>query len=212
MALMKKLEIPDFLALVDKKIGAGAAMAMVVTDLDNFGVLNEIAGHEVGDRALAAWEKTLTGSVPGDAIVGRLGGDEYAVALPEHSAEMALIVFEEIRNHFAEHPFVPELDHEKRHPGRAPLGVSAGIAARPPHATGPVELLRAADQALARAKREGRNRIAIYVEEKMTLKSNYYARATLERLAKVSAHTGRTEASLLREALDDLLAKHRDEL
>lgn len=212
MALMKKLELPDFLALVDKKIGRDSAMAMVATDLDNFGVLNEIAGHEVGNQALAAWEKTLNGSVPGDAIVGRLGGDEYAIALPEHSAEMALIVFEEIRNHFAEHPFVPELAPDKRHQGRAPLGVSAGIAARPPHATDTVELLRAADQALARAKREGRNRIAIYVEEKMTLKSNYYARATLERLAKVSAHTGRTEASLLREALDDLLAKHRDEL
>jgi diguanylate cyclase (GGDEF)-like protein len=212
MALMKKLEVPDFLALVDSKIGPGLPVAMVATDLDNFAALNESAGFEVGNQALAAWEKTLNGSVPAGAIVGRLGGDEYAVALPEHSAEMALIVFEEIRNHFADHPFVPELAPDKRHPGRAPLGVSAGIAARPPHATDSVELLRAADQALARAKREGRNRIAIYVEEKMTLKSNYYARATLDRLAKLSSKTGRTEASLLREGLDDLLAKYRNDL
>ena len=69
-----------------------------------------------------------------------------------------------------------------------------------------------ADQALARAKREGRSRVAIFVEEKMTLKSNYYSRATLDRLAKLSGKTGRTEASLLREGLDDLLAKYRDEL
>jgi diguanylate cyclase (GGDEF)-like protein len=204
MGLMKKLEIAEFLALVDKKAGAGTAMAMVATDLDNFAALNSAAGHEAGDQALASWERTLTGSLPKEAIIGRLGGDEYSVALPEFSAETALIVFEEIRAHFTEHPFAPEVTPR--------LGVSAGVAARPPHATDTVDLLRAADQALARAKREGRSRVAIYVEEKMTLKSNYYTRATLDRLAKLSAHTGRTEASLLREGLDDLLAKYRDEL
>lgn len=202
MALMKKLEIPEFLALVDKKAGPDVPLAMVSTDLDHFGTLNEAHGFEVGNQALASWERTLTGSVPKEAIVGRLGGDEYAVALPDHSAETALIVFEEIRNHFAEHPFDPKLTPR--------LSVSVGIASRPPHATETSALLRAADEALARAKREGRSRVAIFVEEKMTLKSNYYSRAQLDRLAKLSSVTGRTEASLLREALDDLLAKHRD--
>jgi diguanylate cyclase len=46
----------------------------------------------------------------------------------------------------------------------------------------------------------------------MTLKSNYYTKAQLERLAKLSNTTGRTEASLLREALEELLAKYKDEL
>ena len=204
MALMKKLEIPDFLAQVDKKLGSGAAMAFAMADLDNFASLNSAHGHEAGDKALASWERTLNGSLPKEAIVGRLGGDEYAVALPDHSAETALILFDEIRTHFAEHPFAPDLSPR--------LGVSVGVAARPPHATETIDLLRAADQALARAKREGRSRVAIYVEEKMTLKSNYYSRATLDRLAKLSTKTGRTEASLLREGLDDLLAKYRDEL
>jgi diguanylate cyclase (GGDEF)-like protein len=204
MALMKKIEVPDFLELVDKKVRPADAMAMVMTDLDNFASLNNAAGHEVGDQALAAWERTLTGSLPKEAIVGRLGGDEYAVALPDHSAETALILIEEIRIHYVEHPFAPNLN--------PPLSVSAGVAARPPHAVDTVDLLRAADQALARAKREGRSRVAIFVEEKMTLKSNYYSRATLDRLAKLSTKTGRTEASLLREGLDDLLTKYRDEL
>jgi hypothetical protein len=60
-----------------------------------------------------------------------------------------------------------------------------------------------------RGKREGGGRVAIYVEEKMVLKSNYYPRADLDRLARISAATDRTEASLLREALDDLFQKHR---
>ena len=74
------------------------------------------------------------------------------------------------------------------------------------------ELYRAADEALLRAKREGRSRACIYVESKMVLKSNYYPKSQLERLAKLSAALGRTEASLLREALDDLIEKYRGEL
>jgi diguanylate cyclase len=82
----------------------------------------------------------------------------------------------------------------------------------PLHGTTAEELWRAAGEALMRAKRDGRDRVALYVEEKMVLKSNYYSKANLERLAKLSSATSRTEASLLREALDDLLYKHRDTL
>ena len=60
-------------------------------------------------------------------------------------------------------------------------------------------------------ERDGRDRVAMYVEEKMVLKSNY-CKANLQRLAKLSAASDRTEASLLREALDDLLDKHKDAL
>jgi predicted signal transduction protein with EAL and GGDEF domain len=147
------------------------------------------------------WEKTLLANVPSDAMVVRIGGDEYAVALPGSSAENALILFEEIRGHFAAQS-VSGVD--------LPLGASAGIAAAPPHGATGEELHRAAGEALMRAKREGRGRVAIYVDEKMTLKSNYYSRANLDRLAKLSGATSRTEASLLREALDDLFEKYRD--
>ncbi len=177
-------------------------LAVAVCDLDNFKEINDTHGRDVGDLVLRAWERTLGGSVPPGAIVGRIGGDEYAVALPDMTAENALIVMEEIRAHYAAHPPTPAIES---------IGVSAGIASRPPHATEPDELLAAAKDALMRAKREGRNCISIYVEEKMTLKSNYYTRGGLDRLSKLSRNTGRTEASLLREALDDLLEKHRDQ-
>ena len=178
-------------------------LAVVLTDLDGFAVINEAHGHEAGDKVLAAWETTLTSNLPGDAAVMRLGGDEYAVSLPGFSAENALIMFEEIRTHFASHP-VKGVDAE--------LDASAGIAAAPPHGATGEELHRAAGEALMRAKREGRGRPAIYVEEKMTLKSNYYSRANLDRLSKLSGATSRTEASLLREALDDLFEKYRESM
>ena len=181
-----------------------AQLALALTDIDQFKELNDSLGHAAGDSVLRSFERTLTGSLPEDAVVARISGDEYAVALPDTSAEGALILLEEIRTHFGSRE--PSADVSRR------VQISVGIAARPQHAKTVPDLMRAADEALFRAKREGRARVAIYVENKMVLKSNYYARASLERLAKLSAATGRTEASLLREALDDLLAKHGDHL
>ena len=183
---------------------ADQPLAVVLCDLDDFKQINDGLGHDVGDVVLSEWERTFTRSLPPDATVVRVGGDEYAAALPDHSAESALILLEEIRAHVAgQYP-------NKKVPW--PVSVSAGVAARPPHGETPAELLAAAREALMRAKRDGRNRVTIFVEEKMTMKSNYYSRATLDRLAKLSNATGRTEASLLREALDELLVKYRDEL
>ena len=173
-------------------------LSVALTDLDAFEAVNNDYGHDAGDGVLEAWERTLTGSLPKEALVARIGGDAFAVALPGFSAESALIVLEEIRGHFAAH--APEGIQQ-------PLNASMGIAARPPHANTIQELVPAAQEAMMRAKREGGGRIVIYVEEKMVLKSNYYSRAGLDQLAKLSVRSGRTEASLLREALDDLIRK-----
>ncbi len=89
--------------------------------------------------------------------------------------------------------------------------MSAGIAARPPHGTTGDQLLRAADEALSQSKRAGRDKVGIYVEDKMVMKSNYYPRATLDRLGALSRATNRTEASLLREAADALLERYAAE-
>jgi diguanylate cyclase (GGDEF)-like protein len=174
-----------------------APLALALADIDSFKELNDERGREAGDAVLRSVERTLTSSIPADAVAGRLGGDEYAVALPRATAEGALILMEEIRAHLEE---------------REGIHVSIGIAAQPQHASGGAALMRAADEALFRAKREGRARVAIYVEDRMTLKSNYYSKAALERLSKLSAATGRTEASLLREALDELFVRYGDEL
>jgi diguanylate cyclase (GGDEF)-like protein len=173
-------------------------VAVALTDIDGFARLNEELGSAEGDRVLKFWEKTMTSNTPPDAVVTRLGGDEFGVVLPGSSAESALILMDEIRTHFVEHS--------------EGVDVSVGIAAAPPHGSTADDLIRAAGEALMRAKREGRGRVAIYVEEKMTLKSNYYSRANLDRLSKLSGATSRTEASLLREALDDLFQKYRNDL
>jgi diguanylate cyclase len=187
-------------AVSDLPVDLPVALALV--DIDDFKDLNDSFGHDAGDALLVQVARTLTGSLPDTAIVARHGGDEFLVLLPDRSAESALILIEEVRAHLVAHPVEQ---------GRS-VTISAGVAARPPHGSTIDELLRAADQAMYRAKAEGRNRVAIYVDEKMVMKSNYYDRGALSRLAKLSANTGRTEASLLREALDDLFVKHAGEL
>ncbi len=185
------------MARVDRAV-AGGPMAVAMTDLDGFHQLNLDHGRDTGDEVLAVWVETLSGSLPDDAIIGRLGGDEFGIALPGASAENALILLDEVRAHLADHPV-----------GAVTISATFGVAARPPHATDTAELFRCADEALARGKAEGGGRVAIYVEEKMVLKSNYYSRASLARLSKLAGRLNRTEASLLREALDDLFRKLR---
>ncbi|MBZ9750086.1 GGDEF domain-containing protein [Deinococcus sp. HMF7604] len=181
----------------------GAPLTLAVLDLDHFKTLNDTLGHSEGDRVLRSVERLLSGSLPSGSVVGRIGGDEYAIILPETAAETALILFDEVIKHF----------HIHRDPQwPRSLGLSVGLAARPAHATTYDDLKRAADEAMIRAKREGRARACIYVESKMVLKSNYYPKSQLERLAKLSGALGRTEASLLREALDELIEKNRGAL
>lgn len=196
---LARTDTTELHAHVDK-LAAEGPLAVALIDLDGFGAINQQLGHEAGDRVLVDMERTLTGSLPQGGYVWRIGGDEYAVAVMGGSAEALLIVLDEVRVHLATHGAGD----------MSGIGMSIGVAARPPHADSAAELLKAADHALFRAKRAGGGQVAIYVEEKMVLKSNYYEPSMLHRLSRLSNNTGRTEASLLREALDDLLVKHAD--
>jgi diguanylate cyclase len=193
-----------FLAELDGHLYQGnAAVALALTDLDDFAAINRTRGRDAGDAVLMAWDRVLRTNIPREGSVARLGGDEFAVVLPGTSAENAVVLLDELRRHLAGMTIEGVADA---------VTASVGVAANPPHGTTAEALYRAAGEALMRAKRDGRDRVAMYVEEKMVLKSNYYSKANLERLAKLSSASDRTEASLLREALDDLLDKHKDAL
>ena len=180
-------------------------ITLALMDIDDFASVNQTYGHAVGDKVLALLMKTLESSLPSQIMLARIGGDEFACAFPGASPEEALIQMEEIRQHLAskKHDF-GEVSFALR--------ISVGIASFPRHVGDPSLLIQAADEALLRAKREGRGRVSIYVEDKMVLKSNYYPKAQLARLATLSDRLGKTEAALLREALADCLEKYRDSL
>lgn len=187
-------------SLVDAAVTSGLA-SLAAIDLIGFKALNDEHGYEAGDTVLGAVENTLVSSLPKTAAVSRIGGDEWWVLFPGMAPEQALIVMEEIRSHVESRPASPVV--------KAGIGLRVGIAGAPVHATTGEALRLAAGEAVHRAKADGA-RAALYVEERMTMKSNYYPKGRLGRLAKLADKTSRTEASLLREALDDLLDKYAD--
>lgn len=188
------LDLVAFRQTVDQ-LDPNLPLAVAMIDIDGFGTLNEREGPEAGDRALAAIEAAIADGAPSGAIVGHVKGDEWVIALGDALPEDLLIAVDGIRRTIAE---------------QGPLPITAGVAGRPQHGAEIDELLAAADTGLVRAKQSGRNRVAIAVEERMVLKSNYYTRPALHRLAKLAGRTGHTEAHHLREALDDHLAKYAE--
>jgi diguanylate cyclase (GGDEF)-like protein len=128
-------------------------VAVVVLDIDHFEQLNDAAGHAAGDEALRIAARVLQGELrPGD-VCGRIGGDEFLLALPDSDAWGAERVVERLRS---------AVSSAHREGGRKALTFSAGIAEFPRDARDQVGLMRLADGALYRAKRSGRNRCVVY--------------------------------------------------
>ncbi|MGI8553158.1 MAG: GGDEF domain-containing protein [Dehalococcoidia bacterium] len=182
--------------------------AIAVIDIDNFKPVNDRLGHDFGNRVLTQVGKILQEVASGDAtnMTARLRGDEFAIFFPEQDADDAFAIVEEARRRVQ--------DAALSGTGAADVPrvtISAGVAASPRDATGVTDLLRKAEDGLWRAKKGSRNRIGLPSDDRMVLKSTYYATGQLERLGALAAQRHTTEASLQREALDDLLRKYADQ-
>jgi diguanylate cyclase (GGDEF)-like protein len=173
-------------------------LAVGSIDIDGFDAVNAGgANMDEGDRVLGAVERAIVEGMPSGAVIGHVKGDEWVIALPDAAPEDLLIAIDGVRRRLA---------------AEGPLPITAGVAGRPQHGMGVDELLAAADTGLVRAKQAGRNKVMIAVEERMVLKSSYYTRPALHRLAKLASRSGHTEAHHLRQALDDHLARHAEML
>lgn len=142
-------------ALARRQRHSDFRFALLFLDLDHFKAINDTQGHLAGDKLLHAVAKRLGRCLRANDTAGRLGGDEFAVLLDDIANEYdAVRVAHRIQRDLAR-PF--ELDGQ-----RATVSVSIGIAhARTEHVA-PEELLRDADVALYRAKKNGRARCEIF--------------------------------------------------
>jgi diguanylate cyclase (GGDEF)-like protein len=130
----------------------GLGLAVLMIDLDRFKALNDTLGHQAGDLALRAVAGRLRERVRREDVVGRLGGEEFAVALPDAGRDGALALAEDLRAAIAERPV--------RAGGEAvPLTVSIGVAVWDGESLD--ALLSRADAALYEAKEAGRDRVAL---------------------------------------------------
>ncbi|HET8882089.1 MAG TPA: sensor domain-containing diguanylate cyclase [Solimonas sp.] len=133
-------------------------LSVALFDLDHFRKFNDGEGAGTGDRALVAVARTLTQGLRRIDVVGRLGGDEFAVLLPRCDKGPALEIAQRLRLQVTENRIATDGPHHTR------VQISGGVAALRPLTRDFGELLRHADAALYKAKREGRNAVRAWFE------------------------------------------------
>jgi diguanylate cyclase (GGDEF)-like protein len=133
--------------------GSMPVVSVVVMDLDGVKAINDTHGHDMGAFVIGEAGHVLRDRLVDVGFGTRFGGDEYAAAFPETTKARAVELAEELRRAVVDHVY--ERGGVRVHPG-----MSCGVAAVPEDATEAEGVFRAADQAMYRAKRAGKNRVA----------------------------------------------------
>jgi len=140
-------------------------LSIMVIDIDFFKNVNDTYGHEMGDWVLKMIATTLSAAKRDPDIVGRIGGEEFALMLPETTLEAARTVADRIRQMVHKNSLAIGSE-------RLTLSISVGVAEATAATSGIEAVMRDADQALYEAKRNGRNQVRVarrVVRETMTI-------------------------------------------
>jgi diguanylate cyclase (GGDEF)-like protein len=148
-----------FLALAETEwsryLRYGRPLALLVLDIDHFKSINDGFGHDVGDKVIKAVANVLQSNKRSSDIVGRVGGEEFALVLPEASLASACIAAERLRQKVAD----CVVDHKG---SDISVTISIGMSVAHEGVNGIAALLKEADVALYEAKRTGRNRACAF--------------------------------------------------
>ncbi|MDD2700977.1 MAG: GGDEF domain-containing protein [Sideroxydans sp.] len=131
-----------------------ATCATLFIDLDHFKSINDSFGHETGDRVLMSVSECLARNIRNSDLLGRVGGEEFVVFLPDTDSAGAIGLAEKLRASVRRLPVVPGESAE-------PVSVSIGVAQCSPDDLDTSAMQHRADQAMYVAKRNGRNRVMV---------------------------------------------------
>jgi two-component system cell cycle response regulator len=140
--------------LVEQAQARGKPLTVLVLDIDFFKKVNDTHGHDAGDDVLREFAVRLRKSIRGIDLACRLGGEEFVVVMPDTDMAVATMVAERLRRRIAADPFPIHKGERK-----VEVTISIGLAAVGGPDDGAANVLKRADQALYRAKRDGRNRV-----------------------------------------------------
>lgn len=133
-------------------------LTVALMDLDHFKRVNDTYGHDAGDLTLVSFAKVCNEFARKIDLLGRLGGEEFAMLLPRANKEPAFEILQRLRLKVLENRVISASGSQFG------VTVSVGLASLRPHTRDLRELLRNADAALYKAKREGRNRVECWFE------------------------------------------------
>src|SRR5579863_8289441 len=140
--------------LVDQAATRGKPLAVLALDIDYFKSINDTHGHDAGDDVLRDFALRIKRSIRGIDLACRCGGEEFVIVMPETDMAVAAMVAERLRRRIAAEQFAIEQGARS-----IPVTISIGIAALRGREDTAASILKRADQALYRAKRDGRNRV-----------------------------------------------------
>lgn len=133
---------------------SGKPISFLIMDIDHFKSVNDTHGHDIGDEVLREFAGRISANVRGIDLACRYGGEEFVVVMPDTDVAFASTIAERLRASVEATPF-----KISRAPNSLCITISIGIASSECGDDGADALLHRADQALYRAKREGRNRV-----------------------------------------------------
>lgn len=150
----REAEVEVFRALRSKD-----PLSLVMIDIDHFRSVNETAGLAAGDQVLRHIARTLVEKIYGRGVAGRIGGEEFAVLLPQTDLDEARRVGERLRDHIAAEPIAIEDGSHAGFVFRLTVSIWVAGLGRARRTLG--QLIAAADTAMAEAKGTGRNRVCL---------------------------------------------------
>lgn len=162
---------------------SGRRFAAMALDLDHFKEINDGEGHAIGDAVLRRFGEIATAMLRQSDMIGRMGGDEFAILLPEADLEGAVTVAEKLRRAIA----------EDRSGNVPPFTTCIGVATLRADDNSIDDLLRRADRALYQAKSEGRNRVALPPVATGTMAATSRAEVPSSRLPQAPESAARCE-------------------
>ncbi|MDR3471894.1 MAG: diguanylate cyclase, partial [Devosia sp.] len=137
-----------------RAVRSGEPVSVIMGDIDHFKLVNDKFGHDCGDQVLQAIARQLASHIRKGDIACRYGGEEFTLLLPNTSLEIACERAERLC------AVIRDVSVSSNGQPIGQVTISFGVAAYPQHGDTPDKVLKAADEALLRAKREGRDRVA----------------------------------------------------
>jgi len=169
--LTATLNVRAYHELCDRMMGLAfrnnTSFSVLFIDLDHFKCVNDTYGHDVGDCILRSVAECMRNSCRKCDVIGRVGGEEFSVFLPETDNQGALVFAEKLRSSIEQLSLKHDIFGEIR------ITTSIGVASKMKHHKAIADIQRDADHAMYHAKKEGRNRVCClhlpcYVEQAMS--------------------------------------------